>query len=284
MPPLGWRNSLCRCAAAIAGAVALGSAAAEPALTVVAGGRTAIYTASGLLSLPAATTVTIPMDATYRSAMSFRAVPVAGLLSGAAPDNTVRFLSGERIAATLPAAPLLAQGPGAVAYVAIEPADAPWPPLKPGESATAGPFHLVWLRPDKTAMAPEQWPAQITRIEEVQPLAKRFPMILPAASVAANHPIRAGFAAFQKHCMSCHTMNGGGDSNIGPDLNIPFSPTEYLRPDALHRVIRDPQSLRRWPAGKMPAIDARTLSDRELAELLAYLRHMADRKVAPPVK
>ena len=49
-------------------------------------------------------------------------------------------------------------------------------------------------------------------------------------------------------------------------------------------VWNDPQALRRWPAAKMPAFDSKVLPDRELAELVAYLRHMADRKVLPPVK
>lgn len=265
-----------------AGLFALTAPAAESSLTVVAGGRTAIYTTGGLLSLPTVTAMTVPSDPAYKTGMTYRAVPITVLLSGAAADDTVRFLAGERLLATVPVAALLAQGAGA--YLAIEPADAPWPPLKTGEAATAGPFHLVWLRSDKTAVAPELWPARISRIEEVQPLGKRFPMILPSPNVAANHPIRAGFAAFQKHCMSCHTLNGGGDAAIGPDLNIPYNPTEYMRPEALRRLIRDPQSLRRWPQSKMPAFDAKTLSDRELSELLAYLRHMADRKTVPPVK
>jgi mono/diheme cytochrome c family protein len=279
----GWGRKLGRFAAAVAGTAFLTAVAAEPSLTVVAGGRTAIYTAGGLLTLPAAATVTIPVDAVYGTSVTFRAVPVAILLSGTATDSEVRFLSGDRVVSTQPAAPLLAQGAGASAYLAIEPVDAPWPALKPNAAATAGPFHLVWVRADKSMMTPGLWPMQITRIEEIQQLAKRYPMILPASSVGQNHPIRAGFAAFQKHCMSCHTLNGGGDSAIGPDLNIPYNPTEYLRPEALRRLIRDPQSLRRWPGAKMPGFDAKTLSDRELAELLAYLRHMADRKVAPPV-
>ena len=268
---------------AIMGFMALG-AAAEPSLTVAAGGHTAIYTAAGLLSLPAAATVTIPADVAYKRAMSFRAVPMAALLGGAAADDDIRFVSGDRTTATIRAPLLLAKGAGAVAYLAIEPADAPWPPLKPGEAATAGPFYLVWAGPDRNAAAAAPWPYQITRIEEVQAAAKRFPMLLPAARVAANHPIRAGFAVFQKQCMPCHTLNGGGDSAMGPDLNVPYNPTEYMRPDALRRLIRDPQSLRHWPGAKMPAFDAKTLSDHELAELLAYLRHMADRKVAPPAK
>jgi len=275
-------EQLRRIAGLAAGFVALTASAAEPSLTVVAGGRTAIYTSAGLLSLPTATSVTVSADPAYRSGMTYRAVPIGVLLSGSSAEDAVRFLAGDRIIATLPVATLLAQGSGA--YLAVEPADALWPPLKPGQPATAGPFHLVWAPTDKTGLAPELWPAQITRIEEMQPLANRFPMILPAPSVAANHPIRAGFAAFQKHCMSCHTLNGGGDSSIGPDLNIPYNPTEYLRPEALRRLIRDPQSLRRWPGSRMPAFDAKTLPDRDMAELLAYLRHMADRKVAPPAK
>ncbi|HTR59762.1 MAG TPA: cytochrome c [Casimicrobiaceae bacterium] len=278
-----WPAAGAACLAGLAaGLFALTAPAAESSLTVVAGGRTAIYTTGGLLSLPTVTAVTVPSDPAYKTGMTYRAVPITVLLSGAAADDTVRFLASERLLAIVPVATLLAQGAGA--YLAIEPADAPWPPLKTGEAATAGPFHLVWLRSDKTAVAPELWPARISRIEEVQPLGKRFPMILPSPNVAANHAIRAGFAAFQKHCMSCHTLNGGGDAAIGPDLNIPYNPTEYMRPEALRRLIRDPQSLRRWPQSKMPAFDAKTLSDRELAELLAYLRHMADRKTVPPAK
>jgi mono/diheme cytochrome c family protein len=258
------------------------TAAAEPALTVATGGRTAIYTGAGLLALPSATTVTIPADVAYKRSMSFRAVPIAAVLEGTAPEDNVRFTAADGFVATLPAALLLARE-GAVAYLAVEPADAPWPPLKAGESGSAGPFYLVWARPEKAAIAPEQWPYKIARIEAVAALVKRFPMIAPAPKLRANHPIRVGFAAFEKHCMVCHTLNGGGDATLGPDLNIPYNPTEYLRPDALRRLIRDPQALRRWPGAKMPAIDSRTLPDRDLAEVLAYLRHMADRKVAPPV-
>jgi len=260
-----------------------GAAPAEPALTVATGGRTAIYTSAGLLALPAATTVTIPADVAYKRSMTFRAIPFAALLEGAATDDNVRFVAADGFAATLPAAALLAHDGGAVAYLAIEPADAPWPPLKAGQTGSAGPFYLVWLRPEKGAITPEQWPYQIVRIEAVASLAKRFPMIVPAVKLPAGHAIRAGFAAFQKHCIVCHTLNGGGDATLGPDLNVPYNPTEYLRPDALRRLIRDPQALHRWPAAKMPAFDSRTLPDRELAELLAYLRHMADRKVVPPV-
>lgn len=258
------------------------TAAAEPALTVATGGRTAIYTASGLLALPSATTVNIPTDVAYKRSMRFRAVPIAALLDGTGAEDNVRFTAADGFAATLPATALLARA-GTMAYLAVEPADAPWPPLKAGEAGSAGPFYLVWVYPEKAAPAPEQWPYRIVRIDVVEALAKRFPMIAPAAKLPASHPIRLGFAAFQKDCMVCHTLNGGGDATIGPDLNIPYNPTEYLRPEALRRLIRDPQALRRWPGAKMPGFDRNVLPDHELEALLAYLRHMADRKVAPPV-
>ena len=81
--------------------------------------------------------------------------------------------------------------------------------------------------------------------------------------------------------MACHRMNGAGDSQFGPDLNIPYNPTEYFSGDFLTRYIRNPQSLRRWPQGKMPGFSVEVLSDKELAELVDYLRHMAGRKVKP---
>ena len=260
--------------------VTQGAGATEPELTIVMGGRMATYAPAALLALPAATQVAISGDVAYKRDMSFRAIPVAALLAGVGFDETIRFVANDGFVANLPAAPLLARGNGAVAYLAIEPPDAPWPPLKSGESATAGPFYLVWVHPELGGIHDEQWPYQIARIESALPLVKRFPVLAPASGLSAQDPIRHGFAAYEKHCSVCHTLNLGGDATIGPDLNVPYNPTEYLRVDALRRLIRDPQTLRRWPAAKMPKFPATTLSDRELTDLLAYLRHMADRKVA----
>jgi mono/diheme cytochrome c family protein len=264
-------------------ALALCATANEPALTVTAGGRTASYAPAALLALPTATTVNIRDDVAYKREMTYRAVPVAALLAGVAPNETIRFVASDGFVATLPASALLARGDGAVAYLAVEATDAPWPPLKAGEAATAGPFYLVWLHPERGAITPEQWPYQIARIESVAPLARRYPMLAPAAGLSAHDPVGRGFEVYEKHCSVCHTLNLGGDATIGPDLNVPYNPTEYLRVDALRRLIRDPQSLRRWPAAKMPAFSTTALTDRDLTDLLAYLRHMADRKVATTV-
>jgi mono/diheme cytochrome c family protein len=261
-------------------ALAFGATANEPALTITTAAGTMSFAPAALLALPSVTSVTIPNDVAYRREMVFHAVPMATLLAGVAADQSVRFVATDGFVATLPAAPLLARGEGAVAYLAIEATDAPWPPLKAGEPATAGPFYVVWLRPERGAITQEQWPYQIARIEVVASLAKRYPMLLPGASLSARDPARRGYEVFAKNCAVCHTLNLGGDATLGPDLNLPYNPTEYMRVDALRRLIRDPQSLRRWPAAKMPAFSTKAMSDRDLTDLLAYLRHMADRKTA----
>jgi len=79
--------------------------------------------------------------------------------------------------------------------------------------------------------------------------------------------------------MACHRLNTAGDSQFGPDLNVPHNPTEYFAAGFLRRYIRNPQHLRRWPQGRMPGFAEAVLSDAELAQLLDYLRHMAGRKV-----
>lgn len=254
----------------------------EPALTVTAGGNTVSYAPAALLALPAAATLKIPDDVAYKRDMTFHAVPVATLLPGVRADDTIRFVTRDGFVASLPAGALLAGGDGAVAYLAIESTDAPWPPLKAGDAATAGPFYVVWLRPERGAIVREQWPYQVVRIEAVAPLAKRYPMLAPAATLSARNPVRHGLEVYVKNCSVCHTMNLGGDSTVGPDLNVPYNPTEYMRPDALRRLIRDPQSLRKWPDTRMPAFGVKVVSDRELTDLIAYLQHMADRKAPLP--
>jgi mono/diheme cytochrome c family protein len=218
--------------------------------------------------------------------MTYQAVPVAALLNGVAPAASLRFMAADGFVATLQAEALLSAVDRAPrAYLALEPPDAPWPPMKAGDPATAGPFYLVWEHPERAMIVPEQWPYHVARIEETKPLAQRFPAIVPPPGLAADASVKRGFALTAKNCLVCHTLNLGGDANVGPDLNVPFNPTEYLRADALRRLIRDPQSLRRWPAAKMPGFDVATLSDRDLNDVLAYLRYMANRKVpAPPPK
>lgn len=264
-------------------ATTVAHAASELAVTI--GGHVTIYTAATLLDNPATTAITIPADVAYQRAMTYRAVPVASLLNGVAADDSVRFVASDGFAATLPAARLLATADdGARAYLAIEPAATPWPALKAGSPTTAGTFYLVWVRPERAKITPEQWPYQIAKIEGVAPIAKRFPALMPAAEAPASGPVRRGLVVFTTNCSVCHTLNLAGDAKVGPDLNVPYSPTEYLRDDALRRLIRNPQSLRHWEDAKMPGFGTNVLGARDLDDLLAYLRHMSKRKVAAAAK
>jgi mono/diheme cytochrome c family protein len=272
-----------RIAAAAYVLAAVMSAADAADLTVTIGGRVQKYSTAALLAHPSVTTVSVPQDVSYKRAMTYRALPASVLLAGLPREDTARFVAADGFAASVPATLLLAQTEDAPrAYLAIEPANAPWPPLTPGAKDSAGPFYLVWVRTERGRISPEQWPYQIASIEDVPPVAVRFAGLVPGVGVPANDPIRRGFAVFSASCLPCHTLNLLGDARVGPDLNVPFSPTEYMREDFVRMQVRNPQALRSWPAAKMPGFDVNAISERELDDLLAYLYYMAKRKVEMP--
>lgn len=252
----------------------LGGAAQAAELRLTSGSTERTWQTEELLGHPQAQQIEIAEDVSYRRTMSYRAVPLASLLEGVEAGDHLQAVALDGFAAELPAALLLGKR-GARAWLAIEEPTRPWPPLAPGKPS-AGPFYLVWQNPEAGQVGPEQWPYQLAQIRTLAPVAERFPQLLPATDADAQS--QAGFAQFQKHCMACHRLNAAGDSAFGPDLNIPHNPTEYFAGDFLQRYIRDPQSLRRWPQGRMPGFSEAQLSDVEMAQLLAYLRHMAKRK------
>lgn len=229
-----------------------------------------------LLQLPQSQTITVPDDVSYKRDMQYRAVPLAALLTGITASDHLQAVALDGFAAELPAAPLL-NSQGAQAWLAIEDPAQPWPALASGKPS-AGPFYLVWTHPEAGRISPEQWPFQVASIQRLAPVAERFPALLPDPALAANDPINQGFALFQKNCLACHRLNGAGDAQFGPDLNIPYSPTEYFGGEFLTRYIRDPQSLRQWPQAKMPGFSPTVLPDAELQMLIGYLQHMAGRK------
>lgn len=234
------------------------------------------WQSEALLAHPQAQNISIELDVSYKRPMHYRAVPLSALLEGVGPNDHLQAVALDGFAAEMPAAPLLQAGP-ARAWLAVEDPAKPWPALGNGKPS-AGPFYLVWTDPQAGSIRPEQWPFQITTIRRLAPVQERFPALLPAPSLAANDPVRQGFALFQQNCLACHRLNGAGDAQFGPDLNVPHNPTEYFQPGFLRRYIRDPQSLRQWPQAKMPGFAENVLSEQELDELIAYLAHMAKRK------
>ncbi|WP_448097338.1 c-type cytochrome [Luteibacter yeojuensis] len=232
-----------------------------------------------LLARPDVREIQVPGDVSYHAAMRYRAVPLKALLDGVPDDAHLQFVALDGFTAEIPAS-LILDGHGAEAWLAIEPTGETWPKLGEGKPS-AGPFYLVWLHPEAGHVGPEQWPYQVAAIKVLADPAARFPAMRPDARLPADAPARRGFAIFQRNCISCHTLNGQGDAKLGPDLNIPHSPTEYLRGDMLRTLVRNPQDLRRWPQAKMPGFDTKVLSDADLDDLVAYLKHMAGRKVSP---
>lgn len=268
---------LLQCLCLLAACLALPAHAAE--LVIDSGHGTHRYSTAQLLERPDVRRIDIPTDVAYQRGMHYRAIPVRHLLDGIGPDDHLQFVAGDGFAAEIPAAVVLADH-GSEAWLAIEDPAHPWPPL-PGNHGRAGPFYLVWTDPQASHISPEQWPFQLATIRRLDSVASRFPAIVPAASVPPDSPVQRGFTVFQRTCFACHTLNGEGDSRLGPDLNIPYGPTEYLRADLLRAYIRNPQSLRHWPLAKMPGFPAQSLSDADLDAVISYLEYMAKHKRKP---
>jgi mono/diheme cytochrome c family protein len=248
-------------------------------LTVDLGQGTKTYTTAQLLARKDVRDIDIPADVAFKRAMHYQAVPLKALLDGASPDDTLQFTASDGFAAQIPAA-LIVRSHGSQAWLAIEDPAHPWPTLAEIKG-DAGPFYVVWTNPEAMKIGPEQWPFQLVSVRRQSSVAARFPAIVPDPALKPTDPVQRGFVVFQHTCFACHTLNGQGEAKLGPDLNIPHSPTEYLREDLFRSYIRDPQSLRHWPQARMPGFDRKALSDQDLDDLLAYLHHMAGRKAQP---
>lgn len=141
------------------------------------------------------------------------------------------------------------------------------------------PFYVVWENMDNARVRNEGdygWPYQVVQIDLVS-FRSRFGEMAPPPKAAAD--VLAGFDAFVAHCSKCHTINGQGGA-IGPELNYPANPTEYMNPEWLRKWIDDPRSMRRAP--RMPPLNP-GLPDRAqiIDEIVAYLDAMASRKIEP---
>lgn len=115
--------------------------AVEPSLAVTVGGETRNFTREALLARDDAKTIEVAKDITYRVPMTYRAVPVAALLAGMSipPDSVIEAVALDGFTAQLPLDLVLNTDESkAVAWLAIEQPDHPWPPVE-GKEASAGP-------------------------------------------------------------------------------------------------------------------------------------------------
>ncbi len=253
----------------------------EPTLTITVGSETRSFTRAELLARPDAATIQVERDVAYRGPMTYRAVRVAALLAGMTVphDSVIEAVALNGFVAQLPPDLLLnTDERTAVAWLAIELADQPWPSF-PNKDESAGPFYIVWTGAQVESIRSEQWPYELAKlVSEPSPLS-RWPALAVDSALPSADPIRAGQALFIVQCLTCHKLNGAGAADVGPDLNHPQNPTEYLTPRGLHDLIRNPKSVRTWPAQAMPALSD-YLNDREIDLISAYLKHMAGRKRA----
>ncbi|HVJ40419.1 MAG TPA: cytochrome c [Dongiaceae bacterium] len=259
-----------------------GTARADTSLEIDVGDTHLKFSRQDLLNRADLRQIVIESGDGYRQPMTYKAIPLASLLSGAKIplDSVIETVASDGFVAQLPLDLVRNTDAGkAVAYVAVEDPAQPWP-LLPDNKVNPGPYRLVWLGKGVADIRSEQWPYQVIRLEAKDAPAKRWPGLAVAASVPATDVIRAGQALFVTQCLTCHRLNGAGSADIGPDLNLPMNPTEYFKPDALRRYIRNPASVRHWPAQRMPAFDTNALSDLEIDNIIAYLTHMAGRKNA----
>jgi mono/diheme cytochrome c family protein len=255
--------------------------AEEPTITVTIGKDTRSFTRAELLARADAATIQVARDVAYRGPMTYRAVPVAALLAGMTlpRDSVIQAVALNGFVAQLPPDILLnTDERTAIAWLAIEVAEHPWPPI-PNRDESAGPFYIVWTGAGVGSIRSEQWPYQLAKlVSESSPLS-RWPALAVDSALPPSDPVRAGQALFIVQCLTCHKLNGAGAADVGPDLNQPQNPTEYLTPQGLHDLIRNPKAVRTWPAQAMPALSD-YLSDREIELIIAYLKHMAGRKEA----
>jgi len=230
-------------------------------------GVTQSWDTKQLLSHPESRELNVPNDVAYKHSMRCKALPVAVLLNDVSPEGYLKVKTLDNFTPLFPVAALLARE-GARAWIAIEDPRERWPPLSNGQSP--GPFYLVWTG-DPTGR--EEWPYQVAGLV----LLKRFPAtLIPADDATAD--VREGLLQYQKHCLPCHSLNESGSAGKGPDLNLPHNPTEYFAADFLRQYIRNPKSVRDWSEANMRGFSEQEIDDRQLDDLLAYLRHMAGRK------
>ncbi|MEQ1876166.1 MAG: cytochrome c, partial [Bdellovibrionia bacterium] len=146
----------------------------------------------------------------------------------------------------------------------------PWPKLKDGRGI--GPFYLIWSEPKKSNIGSEEWPFMLAGFDVKRSVEETFPLTAPKGG---SDSVARGYKSFQKNCFACHTLNGQGASQMGPDLNVPMSVTEYFSSDGLRSIVRDPQKVRKWPQAKMKGFTKEAISDKELDSLVEYLKHMS---------
>lgn len=156
-------------------------------------------------------------------------------------------------------------------FLAFKDVDAPkgsnWEKIvKNRNEMNADPFYLVY-----TSVSADneeyKWPYNVIKFR-LESKNKNIEALQPKD----DETLMKGFALFQKHCITCHAINGIG-GEMGPELNYPKSVTEYWKENELVDYIVDPASFRNKV--KMPAPG---ITKQESQEIVDYLKYMSKKK------
>lgn len=253
---------------------------AEEALRISSGTYTTSYNRERLLKSPKLTTLKqVPLPTYPGQFFDLKAVPLCTLLTinekntGTvlkilASDKYLSYINLQRIYPC-------DKKRSAIAYIAIEESDKPWP-LVPKIKHSAGPFYLVW-QGAKVEQTDWIFGVMAISVTDKNPFSKLLPM--NSTGLEAQ-----GLEIFAGKCGVCHSINLIGNLEIGPDLNVPMNPTEYFSEKHLRQFIRNPQSVRYMKNDKMFAFTKNILSEQELDALIAFLKLMQHHKGSAPPK
>lgn len=190
------------------------------------------------------------------------------------PEHTLEFIAMDNFSVLIPAKYALnCTEKDSVAYLAIEP-DSGWPTLFNHTNTTAGPYAIIWTHPERSYISDEYWAWSVTKIVEHAQVDESVvagpPQNMPPNEQAA---LLNGYKVYVSHCSSCHTLYQKGQASIGPDLGRPKTVFDYY-PDIqqLKKFIRDPQSVRQTPNGRMSGSSYVGLHDDDLDDLIRYFK------------
>jgi len=223
--------------------------------------------------------VTVAADPAYGREMRYRGWSLADVLS-LLPDieklasdqqTAITFVASDGYRASEPLRPVWeARRRGYIAFRDLEAGPRKWMPFRTGKSmVTPAPFYLVWSGARDPSLP---WPYALVRIE-VSTLADAFGRAAPKDPAALP-----GFEVFRANCLSCHSVNLAGGT-VGPELNVPRNVTEYWIPAELAPYVRNASAFHF--RARMPAFES--LSERQIADVVSYLRRMKDEKVCTSI-
>ncbi len=211
--------------------------------------------------------ITIPNDAFFHTAKTYRAVPLESLIQqyflSQLEDTTDAILVFECKDGYKPTLPL-SVALNHKGYIALKDSDAPiHQPWADSLASKFHPFYLVWQSDNEYLV----WPYGLYKIS-LQTFEQQYAAALPAKSMYK------GFELFKKNCMKCHSINKVG-GNLGPEFNHPKNITEYWRKEDIWQFIQQPQAYRY--NSQMPP--QTQLSAAQFNEIYAYLKGMQGRKI-----